>query len=41
MVMLGVQTWVPFEACLTWAMMAVIAVFTYRTYRSGSPYGWA
>jgi len=41
MVMLGVQTWVPFSTWLTWAMMAVMAAFTYRTYRSGSPYGWA
>jgi len=41
MVMLGVQTWTPFAAWLTWAMLAAIAAFTYRTYRSGSPYGWA
>jgi 1,4-dihydroxy-2-naphthoate octaprenyltransferase len=41
MVMLGVQTWAAFDTWLTWVMLAAIAAFTYRTYRNGSPYGWA
>jgi hypothetical protein len=41
MAMLGVQSWRPFPVWLTLAMLTVLALFTYRAYRSTMPYGWA
>lgn len=38
--MLGVQVWAPFPAWLTITLTAVIGIFTWRTYRSVTPYGW-
>lgn len=39
--MLGVQVWAPFPAWLTIALVAAIGIFTWRAYRSVTPYGWA
>jgi len=39
--MLGVQVWAPFPLWLTAALIAAIAVFTWRAYKSVTPYGWA
>lgn len=38
--MLGVQTWAPFPAWLTIAMVVAIGLFTMRAYTSETPYGW-
>ncbi len=40
-VMLGVQVWAPFPLWLTAVLTAAIAAFTWRAYRSVTPYGWA
>jgi len=40
MAMLGVQSWRPFPIWLTLALLAALAMFTYRAYRSTMPYGW-
>ena len=39
--MLGVQVWAPFPLWLTAVLIAAIAVFTWRAYKSVTPYGWA
>ncbi|MBI4546324.1 MAG: hypothetical protein HY703_14140 [Gemmatimonadetes bacterium] len=39
--MLGVQVWAPLPAWLTLALVVAIAVFTWRSYKSVTPYGWA
>jgi len=41
MAMLGVQSWGPLPIWLTVALVAAIALLTYRAYRSTMPYGWA
>ena len=41
MAMLGVQAWRPFPLWLTLALLAALALFTLRAYRSTMPYGWA
>lgn len=38
--MLGVQVWTPFPLWLTVALIAAIALFTWRAYSSTTPYGW-
>ncbi|MBI2939305.1 MAG: hypothetical protein HYY04_02615 [Chloroflexi bacterium] len=38
--MLGVQTWRPFSLELTIALVLAIAAFTWRGYKSVTPYGW-
>lgn len=38
--MLGVQVWATFPAWLTLLLIIAIAAFTWRTYKSTSPYGW-
>ncbi|MSQ42368.1 MAG: hypothetical protein EXR65_04955 [Dehalococcoidia bacterium] len=40
MVMLGMQVWTAFPACLTLAALALIALFCWRTYRTGTAFGW-
>ncbi len=40
-VLLGVQAWVAFPWSLNLILVAVIAAFTIRAYRSQTPYGWA
>ncbi len=40
MAMLGVQAWRPFPIWLTLALLAALALFTFRAYRSTMPYGW-
>jgi len=39
--MLGVQVWAPFPLWLTAILISAIAVFTWRAYKSVTPYGWA
>jgi hypothetical protein len=39
--MLGVQSWVAFPVWLTVMLIAAIAVFTRRAYKSVTPLGWA
>ena len=39
--MLGVQVWAPFSLWLTSVLIAAIVVFTWRAYKSVTPYGWA
>jgi hypothetical protein len=39
--MLGVHVWAPFPLWLTAVLIAAIAVFTWRAYKSVTPYGWA
>lgn len=41
MVTLGVQVWAAFPVWLTGVLVAAIAVFTWRSYRSATPWGWA
>ncbi len=38
--MLGVQVWQPFPSWLTAALLIAIALFTWRAYKSVTPYGW-
>jgi len=38
--MFGVQVWTPFPLWLTVLLVIAIAVFTWRTYTSTTPYGW-
>jgi hypothetical protein len=38
--MLGVQVWSPFPLWLTVVLVVLIAAFTWRGYRSLTPYGW-
>jgi hypothetical protein len=38
--MLGVQVWAPFPLWLTVLLVIAIAIFTWRAYRSVTPYGW-
>ena len=38
--MLGVQVWEPFPLWLTALLIAVITAFTWRAYKSVTPYGW-
>ena len=38
--MLGVQVWAPFPMWLTVLLVIAIAAFTWRTYKSTTPYGW-
>lgn len=38
--MLGVQVWAPFPLWLTVLLVIAIAVFTWRAYKSVTPYGW-
>lgn len=38
--MLGVQAWTPFELWLTGLLLMGIAGFTWRAYKSTTPYGW-
>lgn len=39
--MLGVQAWAPFPLWLTTLLVLAIAAFTWRAYKSVTPYGWA
>lgn len=39
-VMLGVQAWTPFPLWLTALLVVTIALFTWRTYTTVTPYGW-
>lgn len=39
--MLGVQVWAAFSWWLTLVLVIAIAAFTWRAYRSETPYGWA
>lgn len=39
--MLGVQVWAPFPAWVTWLLVVAIGAFTWRSYKSVTPYGWA
>ena len=39
--MLGVQVWTPFPLWLTVVLIAAIVVFTWRAFKSATPYGWA
>lgn len=39
--MLGVQVWAAFPLWLTALLVIAIALFTWRAYRSVTPYGWA
>lgn len=39
--MLGVQVWTPFTGWLTTVLVIAIALFTWRSYKSVTPYGWA
>ncbi len=39
--MLGVQAWAAFPVWLTVVLIAAIGVFTWRTYTSLTPWGWA
>ncbi len=39
--MLGVQVWAAFSWWLTVVLVIAIAAFTWRAYRSETPYGWA
>ncbi|MFQ5895160.1 MAG: hypothetical protein ACE5JJ_05020 [Nitrospinota bacterium] len=41
MAMLGMQVWTAFPLWLSGALVLAIAVFTWRAYRSVTPYGWA
>lgn len=38
--MLGVQVWAPFPVWLTVLLIVAIAAFTWRTFKSTTPYGW-
>jgi len=38
--MLGVQVWKPFPLWLTAVLVIAIALFTWRAYKSVTPYGW-
>jgi hypothetical protein len=38
--MLGVQVWQQFDYVVTAILVLLIAIFTFRTYRSITPYGW-
>jgi len=40
MAMLGVQVWGPFPSWLSLLLLGALALFTYRAYRSTTPYGW-
>jgi len=40
MAMLGVQAWVSFPLWLSLAMLLALVLFTYRAYKSTTPYGW-
>jgi hypothetical protein len=39
--MLGVEVWVPFPVWLTLVFVVAIGLFTWRAYKSVTPYGWA
>ncbi|MBI4320893.1 MAG: hypothetical protein HY675_20565 [Chloroflexi bacterium] len=41
MSMLGVQVWAAFPLWLTALLVVAIAIFTWRSYKSVTPYGWA
>lgn len=38
--MFGVQVWAPFPFWLTVVLVVVIGMFTWRAYKSVTPYGW-
>lgn len=38
--MLGVQVWIPFPLWLTSLLTIAIALFVWRAYKTGTPYGW-
>lgn len=38
--MLGVQVWMPFPVWLTALLVVAIAAFTWRAYKTGTPFGW-
>lgn len=38
--MLGLQVWTPFPLWLTGLLVIAIALFTWRAYKSVTPYGW-
>lgn len=38
--MLGVQVWAPFPVWLTAVLVIAIAAFTWRAYKTASPWGW-
>jgi hypothetical protein len=40
MAMLGVQAWVSFPLWFSLTMLLALALFTYRAYKSTTPYGW-
>ncbi len=40
-VVLGAQVWAPFPLWLTAVLIAAAAAFTWRAYKSVTPYGWA
>lgn len=40
MAMLGVQVWAAFPLWLTAVLVVAIAIFTWRAYKSVTPYGW-
>lgn len=39
--MLGVRVWAPFSLWVTTLLIIAIALFTWRAYKSVTPYGWA
>lgn len=39
--MLGVQVWAPFPAWVSVLLLLAIASFTWRSYKTVTPYGWA
>ncbi len=39
-VVLGVQVWPHFPLWLTTLLIIAVAAFTWRTYKSVTPYGW-
>ena len=38
--MLGVQVWMPFPVWLTALLVVAIVAFTWRAYKTGTPFGW-
>ncbi len=40
-ILMGLQVYVRFNAVLTGVLVAVIALFAWRAYKSPLPYGWA
>ena len=38
--MLGVQVWIPFPVWLTSLLVVAIAAFTWRAYKTATPFGW-